>query len=62
MNTKKERKKGKMDRRTERSREGVFPGGPVVRTPLSLSKAWVHTLVRELRSHKPCSVAKKNFV
>ena len=37
-----------------------FPGGPVVRTPCF--HCWgpgVPSLVRELRSHKPCSVAKK---
>ena len=33
--------------------EGEFPGGPVVRTPLSLPRALVQSLVRELRSHKP---------
>ena len=29
-----------------------FPGGPVVRTLLSLLRVWVPPLVRELRSHK----------
>ena len=34
----------------------AFPGSPVVRTPQS---CWVQSLVRELRSNKPHSVAKK---
>ena len=38
--------------------EGI-PGGPVVRTPLSLPKAWVLSLVGELRSHMPRGMAKK---
>ena len=38
--------------------EGI-PGGPVVRTPLSLPKAWVLSLVGELRSHMPQDIAKK---
>ena len=36
-----------------------FLGGPVVRTLLSLPGAWVQSLVRKLRSHKPDIVAKK---
>ena len=35
------------------------PGGPVVRTLLSLPRAQVQFLVRELRSPKLCSAAKK---
>ena len=36
-----------------------FPGGSVVRTfTLSLLRAWVQSLLWELRSHKPCSTAK----
>ena len=31
-----------------------FPGGPVVQTVLLLQRAWVRSLVRELRSHTPC--------
>ena len=38
-----------------------FPGSPVVTTLLSLPRAQVHSLVRELRFHKPCGVAKKNI-
>ena len=37
-----------------------FPGGPVVRTLLSLPGAWVQPLVRELKSHEPCGQQKKN--
>ena len=36
-----------------------FPGGPVVRTLLSLPRAWVRSLLGELRSCKPCGTAKK---
>ena len=37
-----------------------FPGGPPIRTSvLSLQGAQVWSLVEELRSYKPCSVAKK---
>ena len=37
-----------------------FPGGPVIRTlEFSLPWAWVQSLVRELRSHKLCRVAKR---
>ena len=39
--------------------EREFPGSPVVRTRLSLPRAWVQSLVRELRSCKPWGVAKK---
>jgi len=38
--------------------EGI-PGGPVVRTPLSLPRAWVLSLVGELRSHMPQGMAQK---
>ena len=38
--------------------EGI-PGGPVVRTPLSLPRAWILSLVGELRSHMPQDIAKK---
>ena len=34
------------------------PGGPVVKTVLPLQGVWVRSLVGELRSHIPCSVAK----
>ena len=37
----------------------AFPGGPVARTALSLFRVWVQSLVRELRSYKPHSMAKK---
>ena len=37
-----------------------FPGGPVVKTPCFHGRRWgVQPLDRELRSQKPCSVAKK---
>ena len=36
-----------------------FPGGPVIDSMLSLWRAWVQSLVRELRSDKPQSVAKR---
>ena len=44
-----------------RSRESwEFPGSPVVRTPaLSLPRAWVQSLSRELRSCKPHGPVKK---
>ena len=38
-----------------------FPGSPVVRTLLSLLKAWVRSLVGELRSHKPRGMAKRKI-
>ena len=39
---------------------GEFPGGPVVRTvALSLPRAWVQSLVGELKSHKLHDTAKK---
>ena len=34
-------------------------GSPVVRILYSLPRTWVRSLVRELRSHKPCNAAKK---
>ena len=37
-----------------------FPGSPVVRTPLL--RAWVRSLVGELKSHKPHSMAKKIII
>ena len=38
----------------------AFPGGPVVKTLHSQCRsAWFRSLVRELRSHTPCSMAKK---
>ena len=36
-----------------------FPGGPVVRTLLSLPGVWVQSRVRELRSHKPLGTTKR---
>ena len=36
-----------------------FPDGPVVKTLLPLQGAWVQSLDRELRSHKPHGMAKK---
>ena len=37
-----------------------FPGGPVVKTALPTQRAWVQSLVGELRSHKPhCAAQKK---
>jgi len=39
-----------------------FPGSPVVRTPSSLLRDQVQFLVRELRSHKLCSVTKKQVL
>ena len=38
---------------------GKFPGGPVVRTPLSLPGAQVQPLVGKLRAHKPQGYARK---
>ena len=38
----------------------AFPGGPVVKTLHSQCRsAWFRSLVRELRSHTPCSMAKR---
>ena len=38
---------------------GEFPGGPVVRTPrFHCRGAGFDSLVRELRSRRPCSMAK----
>ena len=39
---------------------GEFPGGPVVRTAVSLLKARVWSLVGELGSYKSCGEVKKN--
>ena len=36
-----------------------FPGGPVVKTLLSMQRTWVQSLVGELRSHMQCGAAKK---
>ena len=36
-----------------------LPSAPLVRMSFSLPRAWVHPLVRELRSHKPHVAAKK---
>lgn len=36
------------------------PGGPVVRTVLSLPRAWVQSLVGEIRWHKTCGAVKRN--
>ena len=35
------------------------PGSPMVKTPSSTTGAWVQSLVREQRSHRPCDMAKK---
>ena len=43
----------------EKIKSGEFPGGAVVETALSLPWAWVQSVVRELRSHKLHSAAKK---
>ena len=40
-------------------RGGHFPGGPMVRTLLSLPGARVQSLIGELRSHKPFREAKR---
>ena len=37
-----------------------FPGDPVVKTVLPLQGTQVQSLVVELRSHMPCSMAKLN--
>ena len=37
-----------------------FPGGPVKDSMLSLLRAWVHSLVGELRSRKPRGWPKKS--
>ena len=43
-----------------RTAKRAFPGGPVVKTPHSqCRRAWFRSLVMELRSHPPCSVAKR---
>ena len=40
---------------------GIFPGGPLVKTlPFKRRGVRVRSLVRELRSHVPCSAAKTN--
>ena len=36
-----------------------FPCGPMERIHLTMQGTQVQSLVRELRSHKPCGVAKK---
>ena len=36
-----------------------FPGGPGVKTLLPLKGAQVPSLIREVRSHMPCRMAKK---
>ena len=38
-----------------------FPFSPVVRILLSLLKAWVRSLVGDLRSHKPRGMAKRKI-
>ena len=44
-------------------RIGDFPGGSVVRTlHFSLLRAWVQSLLWELRSHKLCLAAKKKMI
>ena len=35
-----------------------FPGGPLAKTLLSTAGVWVHFLVREVRPHMLCGVAK----
>ena len=44
--------------RKERKKK-EFPASPVIRTVFSLPRAQVQSLVRELRSHRPCALAKK---
>ena len=41
---------------------GDFPGGPVVDSMLPVQGVWFPSLVGELRSHVPCSVAKKIYI
>ena len=41
------------------SKAGDFPDGPVVDSILPTQGAWVWSLVRELRTHMPCSMGKK---
>ena len=41
---------------------GKFPDSPVVWTLLSPLRPWVQSLVRELRSLKPCGVAKRKSI
>ena len=36
-----------------------LPGGPMVRTLLSLLSTQIHSLIGELKSHKPQNVAKR---
>ena len=38
---------------------GDFPGGPVVDSLLPMQRAWVLSLIRELRSHMAHGMAKK---
>ena len=47
---------------TVRNALGEFPDSPVVKTLLSLQRAWVQSLVKKLRSHKLHSTAKKKKV
>ena len=45
---------------SSKKRKMGFPGSPVVKTPHSKCRGlWVRSLIRELRSHVPCDVAKK---
>ena len=44
---------------TFKIKDREVPGGPVIRTLLSLLRAWVWFLVGELRSHEHCGMAKK---
>ena len=41
------------------SGELYFPGGSMVKTLLPMQEPWVQSLVGELRSHMPCSMAKR---
>ena len=43
----------------QETRFGGFPGGPEIGTLLPVQGTQVRSLVRELRFHKPHSVAKK---
>ena len=43
----------------EKGSNREFPGGPLVRTLRFTSRAWVQSLVGELRSYKLCSATKK---
>ena len=46
-------------RNTQVKKFREFPGGPAVRLGAFTAVAWVQSLVGELRSHKPCDMAKK---